>query len=397
MNIQLENTFVIAHAEQRDQLLYKIDDYLIGIGDGGEPEGTRILEEVKNSLDNQRSIDNNNENIPKPIHDTLTEIQRSLARIESAKTATTTTNSYSAAATRGQASEAPPIPRRTKPITSSKQTEPSPQEVRQARAMTVVISSASDKEKIKNMPTKDLVETLQAETEGIRGVSRLISGDLKIHTESLEVKKTLQEKSEWTRKIADSAAIKTRTYSVRVNGVKMEHIKTANQSQAIGYLQTANARLHPDLQIKKIAWSTRAIREKKAFSTLHMEVATAETANRVIAEGLIIDYEIKDCERFTKGCTMTQCFNCHKYGHIGRSYPNPTACGHCAGAHPSTECNMETTDRYRRCAACSEKGHEAWSTSCEIRKVEKRKAERAMQKRVPFYPVVAPVPAPFRF
>ena len=110
MNIQLENTFVIAHAEQRDQLLFKIDDYLIGIGDGGEPEGTGILEEVKNFLDNQRSIDNNNENIPKPIHDTLTEIQRSLARIESAKTATTTTNSYSAAATRGQASEAPDSP-----------------------------------------------------------------------------------------------------------------------------------------------------------------------------------------------------------------------------------------------------------------------------------------------
>ena len=180
MNIQLENTFVIAHAEQRDQLLYKIDEYLMG---RGEPEGTGILEEVKKFLDNQRSIDNDNENIPKPIHDTLTEIQRSLAHIESAKTAITTTNSYSAAATRGQASEAPPIPRRTKPITSSKQTEPLPQEVRQA--MTVVISSASDKEKIKNMPTKYLVETLQAETEGIRGVSRLISGDLKLHTESL--------------------------------------------------------------------------------------------------------------------------------------------------------------------------------------------------------------------
>ena len=111
---------MIAHAEPRDQLLYKIDDYLIGIGDGREPEGTGILEKVKNFLDNQRSIDNDNENTPKPIHDPLTEIQRSLARIESAKTATTTTNSYSTAATRGQASEAPPIPRRTKPITSSK-------------------------------------------------------------------------------------------------------------------------------------------------------------------------------------------------------------------------------------------------------------------------------------
>ena len=126
MNIQLENPFVIAYAKQRDQLLYKIDDYLIDIGDGGEPEGTGILEEVKIFLDNQRSIDNDNENISKPIHDTLTEIQRSLARIETAKTATTTTNRYSAAATRGQASEAPPILRRTKPITSSKQTEPSP-------------------------------------------------------------------------------------------------------------------------------------------------------------------------------------------------------------------------------------------------------------------------------
>ena len=105
-------------------------------------------------------------------------------------------------------------------------------------------------------------------------------------------------------------------------GVKVEHIKTANQSQVIEYLQAANARLHPDLQIKKIAWSTRAIMEKKAFSTLHMKVAT---------EGLLVDYEIKDCERFTKGCTMTQCFNCHKYGHIDRLCLNPAACGHCAG------------------------------------------------------------------
>ena len=258
--------------------------------------------------------------------------------------------------------------------------------------MTVVISSASDKEKIKNISTKDLEEILQAETEGIRGVSRLINGDLKFHTESLEVKKSLQEKSEWTRKIADSAAIKTWTYSVRVNGVKIEHIKTANQLQAIGYLQIANARLHPDVQIKKITWSTRAIREKKVFSTLKIEVATAETANRVIAEGLIIDYNIKDCESFTKGCTITQCFNCHKYSHIGRSYPNPTACGYCARAHPSTECNMGTIDRYRRGSACSKKGHEAWSTSCEIRIVEKRNGERAMQKRIPFYPIVAPVP-----
>ena len=104
-----------------------------------------------------------------------------------------------------------------------------------------------------------------------------------------------------------------------------------------------------------------------------MEVATAEMPNRIITEGLIEDYEIKDSERFTRGCTMTQCFNCQKYGHTGRSCRNPAACGHCAGRHQSKECNLETTGQYRRCAVCGEKGHEACSTACKIRKAEKRK------------------------
>ena len=104
-----------------------------------------------------------------------------------------------------------------------------------------------------------------------------------------------------------------------------------------------------------------------------MEVATAEIANRLITEGLIEDYEIKDCEHFTRGCTMTQCFNCQKYGHIGRSSRNPAACGNCTGGHQSKEWNLEKTGQYRRCAVCGEKGHEAWSTACKIKKAEKRK------------------------
>ena len=81
----------------------------------------------------------------------------------------------------------------------------------------------------------------------------------------------------------------------------MENIKVANQSTAITYLQADNARLHPNLKIVKVAWSIKAIREKKAYSTLHIEVATAEMANRLITEGLMESYEIKDCKRFTRG------------------------------------------------------------------------------------------------
>ena len=64
------------------------------------------------------------------------------------------------------------------------------------------------------MPTKELVETLQNRAEGIRGVSRLLNGDIRIHVESLEAKKTLQEKTDWTRKVAASAAVHTRTFTV---------------------------------------------------------------------------------------------------------------------------------------------------------------------------------------
>ena len=113
------------------------------------------------------------------------------------------------------------------------------------------------------MPTKELVETLQNGAKGIRGVSRLLNGDIRIRTESLEAKKTLQEKTDWTRMMAASAAVHTRTFTVRANGIKMENIKVANQSTAIAYLQVANARLHPDLKIIKVAWSVKPSGRKK--------------------------------------------------------------------------------------------------------------------------------------
>lgn len=142
--------------------------------------------------------------------------------------------------------------------------------------------------------------------------------------------------------MARSATVHIQTFSVCANGIKMKNIKIANQPAALEYLQTANARLHPGLKTTKLAWSLRAVREKKSYSTLHMEVNTAAMANRLITEGLIANYEIKDYEQFINGCTMTQCYNCQKYGHIGKLYQNKTTCDYCAGGHQSKECTLET-------------------------------------------------------
>ena len=389
--LEQTNALSRAHSERREFLHVKIKEYLDRVGTVGDPEALQLLRNSAEILQAQNLVDDKVAETPNNIGDTLQAIQQSLTRIERNET---TPRSYAAAATRqGRDEPAPPKNQNVKPQQARKDKAPTPREARRAREITVHITEDADKEKMKLMPTKELVETLQNGAEGIRGVSRLLNGDIRIHAESLEAKKTLQEKTDWTRMVAASAAVHTRTFTVRANGIRVENIKVANQSTAITYLQAANARLHPNLKIVKVAWSIKAIREKKAYSTLHIEVATAEMANRLITEGLMESYEIKDCERFTRGCTMTQCFNCQKYGHIGRACRNPAACGHCAGGHQSKECNLETTGQYRRCAVCGEKGHEAWSTACKVRLAEKRKTEIAMQNRAPLYAIESQPPS----
>ena len=101
--------------------------------------------------------------------------------------------------------------------------------------------------------------------------------------------------------MTESVAVQIRVFSVRANGIRVENINIANQPRAIESLQTAKAYLHPGLKIPKLALSMKAVGEKKVYSTLHIEVATAATANRLITEGPVEDYEIKEREHFTRG------------------------------------------------------------------------------------------------
>ena len=155
-------------------------------------------------------------------------------------------------------------------------------------------------------------------------------------------------------------------------------------------------RSHLDLKITKLAWSARAIRERKTYSTLHIEVTTAVMANHLIIEGLMKDYEIKDCKQFTKGCTITQYFKCQRYGHVEKSCCNPGAYRHCAGPHQSREYD-KTTKQHQQCAVCSNVGHEAWSTSCKIRQAEKQKAKTAMSNCASLYSTNMATQEPFSF
>lgn len=101
-------------------------------------------------------------------------------------------------------------------------------------------------------------------------------------------------------------------------------------------------------------------------------------ANRLITEGLLEDYEMKHCERFSGDCQVTQCFNCQQYGHVLKACRNTAKCGHCAGNHTSHDC---TTKSNQRCINCNTAGHEAWSKMCGVKNAQRQRSEEAYQNR----------------
>ena len=365
--------------EEKIKLLgAKIDEYLKPGNSVGDPVAQTLLKEVKATLQAQLHINSENEDTV-TVAESLRDIRNALNRMEGTKKNNEPPTGYAAAATplapQNQAGQSPtynlkhPKPQKTK--------EPSPSEAKRAREITLRVTNEADRERVRQMPTQELVESLQKNVEGIVGISRLTSGDIRMHAESAEVKKTLHENTEWITAIAASATVQRRTYAVRASGVKMAHIDATNQNQTIQYLQAANAQLHSGLKITRIAWSFRAIKEKKTYSSLHVEVETPAMANRLITEGFLVDHEIKNCEKFVKSCKLTQCFNCYKYGHIGKRCRNPTACGLCAGGHSTNECNPETIGKHKRCACCEERGHVAWAPTCKLRLLEIEKARKS--------------------
>ena len=352
------------HRKTRDSLQTSIESYLNRVGKVGDPDALRLLLEARNAFQTQQLIeDDEPSNEQGDVSSTLREIKQSLERIEKGKHIAKIPKSYAGAAAEGARKESD---RRATSTTAGRPNRPdltqrAVNEATQARVFTVTISVEEEKDKLRRLSTKELVETLQRNAPGIHGVTRLASGDIRIHTESVEAKKTLSESSEFLTGMAASAMVQRRTYIVQASDVKVEHVQTSDQDRAIQYLHTVNARLHPNLKIVKISWSTKAIREKKLYSTLRLEVATPTMANRLITEGLLVDYEIKHCEKLSKGNKLMQCFNCYKYGHKSRYCKLPTRCGRCAGEHLTDECSAEITGGAAACAGCDSRGHVAWS------------------------------------
>lgn len=141
--------------------------------------------------------------------------------------------------------------------------------------------------------------------------------------------------------------------------MRVRHIDAASQERVIAEFKKANKELHQDLDIAKVAWPKRAINADKSWTSLYIEVISAETANRLITEGFLDEGECKERERFCHDCQLSQCYKCQQYGHIAARCNKAARCGHCAGWHRTSECLVADQRQHHRCAGCGAEEHQA--------------------------------------
>ena len=310
------------------------------------------------------------------INDRLEKIERKRAQVQQAQQVDT----YAKAAERGRHG-APTTVNGFHPPRGDEEIK----EARRAKEVTVRIEDPEETEKIRQKSIKDILQKAQEAGAPITGARRLPNGNVRSTTKSQRIRNTLQEKQKWTKVVAASAKIQKQTYTVIVHAMKVRQIDAANQKLIISQISKANEYFHRGLEIVRVAWPKKAWDGEKTWSSLYIEVTTAQMANRLITEGLIDGSEVKECERFCNGCQVRQCFNCQQYGHIAAKCRERTRCGHCAGWHRSGDCSTASDKKLHRCATCGVQGHEAWAPTCEVKMAEKRRAHGAYTARPKFF------------
>jgi hypothetical protein len=135
----------------------------------------------------------------------------------------------------------------------------------------------------------------------IVAAKKLPRGDVLLHTSSTEAKQCLQRDPMWVKKLGNSAQIKQQSFPILAHGVPTAYLARLSDEERARLLQKENERLHPGLKIVRTSWLKNPIYNKKAATTIIIDVANVTQANRLITEGIIIQCELKPTELYEPG------------------------------------------------------------------------------------------------
>jgi hypothetical protein len=273
-------------------------------------------------------------------------------------------------------------------------------EKRRDREVIVTVLDQMERDRAGSRPLNTILDSIRTKepknaTDKAVALRQLPSKDYQIIMATEESKRTLETTDTWLQAIAPSARVKRTTYTVWAHGIRIQAIDADKQEEALATLRETNHRLHPDMDLVRVAWTKRNITSGKRYGSLIVETGNIETANRLISHGLVHEGEVKYCERFIKNARIIQCIRCNRFGHTIRVCRNQTTCGACAGEHHTKDCQKAATTR--KCALC--KGnHPAWDRACQYRLREVERAHLAIKTTPAFYerspPNTAAIPTP---
>lgn len=263
---------------------------------------------------------------------------------------------------------------------------------KEEKRITVKIPDKAEAHEIKRQSKEEIVARIQRVVGGetadhkVLAVRQLRSGDLIVHMDSAAGKKEMETRTGWAAEsIAPSAVVRKRTWPVIVHGVSVRDHQLDAWGKHAKRIEKENARQIPNLRIQGMRWLRRTNRGD--FAPLVIEVDSAEQANRLINEGVIMGFDLKSVERYDAGCRITQCFKCQKYGHISTICSNKEKCGHCGSDHTTEKCAGVSPAPRKRCAACQGGEHTSWSAECPARVKETLRAKAAKSILPKLFPI----------
>ena len=300
-----------------------------------------------------------------PIMDKLTAMEEKIKGIEKQ---TPAPPSWAQVAGKGLARAPPAVP------------------LRRLREITVRVGDPNEKEEIRGEEISKIRDAIRgkdaAAADSIASIGRLPSGDFVVRTLRPEAKEALENRNEWITAIARSAKTVRRTYEVIAHGVS-KTFDISDIRQAGKRIEAENAIIHPGMEIRHIKWLGRPDVVKR-YGSVVIAVASAEQANRILDEGIVIGDQDCSTSYYERTAEKLQCYKCFGFGHRAGGCPRGDRCHKCGGEHKGEQC-PRTDGAY--CANCKSRDHKPWMRRCPEYRKEIERAWNAGRNKPDRYEV----------
>ncbi len=189
----------------------------------------------------------------------------------------------------------------------------------------------------------------------VEGVKPLRGGAIKIFLDSEESAKTLRESKSWEKVLPGAVVQGEQWFPIKVDAVPRKAVFDDDNSER-GDFANAFRTENEGAEVKMVRWLSGT----KPYGSMAVYLSKEKDAQFLLNRRIVhIRGEAAFTEVYLRRERPVRCRNCQKYGHKQARCPNSTACGRCAGPHPTDECESGEV----RCAACGG-GHPVTHPDC---------------------------------